>query len=528
MKLRVTLQDGTVLEADEHFAIDAPHGSRFVHLRDSLGVHFWPQHRLARVTNGVRGDLVGQRCGGVYVAHIDLEDGWVDASLGVSWGSGRDYIPARGCFYIGGSLVGPDMPREIGWGGIVVPLYEQTIPLPAGTQLGSWRLAGPRDYAAPGGTMLEPLPPYRTGLWDLHRRTVARWALDDFDPRTGKPLRTREQGYTGGRGYSSYGQLVAYCERVTATPDWPAADQWSQTRQPLTVNTGQCVYRTELEGTVYYKPNERYHGWDAGWATGHNDQHNGRNYGPALGLAMTGFQPAMFDLAVCEADVAKWYGDVQAWPEQGSSGANRALSWALDVSRFARIDRSADAREIAGAQMPNGQMQRDRDRSGWNPQPTIPWSDDAGQTMEGWLLSHTLTGYGIWEPAERMVNGLFGRRGRMKPSVVRAAGKAAGFKDGGYVPKFVAVAARNGPTYRTIDRWSHGSDYFPWTVLGILACKDIHDGLNPNRWIECMLQINTPTRGKAENVRDLRDKLRIENVGGGQVVAALSAVERVA
>jgi len=297
---------------------------------------------------------------------------------------------------------------------------------------------------------------------------------------------------------------------------------------PLEVNSGSCSYRWELEG--YVKNTNGWHSWVHGKATQADDEHLIRRYLLARDFALEGWDAARLDIAVNDADAVK-AGEPRSLsgdPRQGSPGARRSYAWTLDLARWNRRDVGGRELKLEELQMPNGQIQRSASPwSGWSPQPALPATDDAAQTMENWFLAHTLTGYAIWEPAERMVEGLFAPRGSWLARRLSKSGESVVRAAGGFVPKFVSVAKRNGVTYRTIPTWSHGPDYFPWTILGLLACRDLYEGITPRRWVECMLQIPTPTQGRATSARDLLHRLRAEQIGAGQVVAALSALERV-
>ena len=358
--------------------------------------------------------------------------------------------------------------------------------------LGTWRVAGTMQADTPGADGIEPLCGYSRdpiAIVGLSDAMMARTALYWVSMETGEPLSSIPQTYADSRGWAKDTQIHDVCDPFSADP-------YDDRRKPKQANAPNgCPYEDALTGL------DRYNSWIAP-----DGQHIIRTLGPVLAAVACGDPVAAFYAKVLAADAKYAHVTIPPYsPHMGSTYfGTRAVAWqalAMGLPRF-----TIDA--IVAVQMPNGFFQRAPFGTTFSPD---PWQDlgcpkniCVAATMEHFITVYVLAQAGQTVAVQRAMAGVFDHIG-----------------DRGYVPKFAGVSATLSMPFG-VSEWWGPPDYFPWLALGAYAALAPNDRVNWERWC---LSISTPSQGRATSLKDLRDRLRKDELGRGLCVAMLSVLE---
>lgn len=212
---------------------------------------------------------------------------------------------------------------------------------------------------------------------------------------------------------------------------------------------------------------------------------------------------AAFDLRMATQEIEWTMRKPMPSPKgQGSSWYGRR-GWAWPAFGLERggLERLATqhAKMAANAQMlGNGQICRMGSDNGdhgdaWGNVPNwwrgdggrvLPLDVDGGATMEAFFSMLVLGAADLWNEAEALVAGIFLDSGPHKSVLER---------NGWDVPKAVGVAQLRGPTFRAIDEWMGGGDYFDLFPPGVMALCELHTGGDPDKWLVPALRLPPPS-----------------------------------
>jgi len=444
----------------------------------------------------------------------------------VRHGDGKEYIPAQGVLYFdvpGGMAPGCSTVGKVGE--VSIPFAREQAAMwkarnesPTSASLGQlWKLAGVPQAAPPGAERIEPVAGWQMNgawFWEAHKAFMGRSAIDCLRKEDGEPFAnpSRPQGYNNVRGWAKTTKLERFCQ--------PFGDQYDDRRKPADVTDGTCPYRDMILGLNR----------DNGWLPS-DDQHMGNSTWAGRALALIYWEPAMFDLKMFATDVG--YSNPGAPKGTDHQGSNyfgrRGPAWAMQTLMYggrSLVQVSKEmAEDTAESQMiGSGQFMRLTEGSpaaqGLSPSlwvggpgmaDPLPTTMDGGYTYEHWLTLFGLAEHGHWREIAQAVEGVF------ESSVVKSKG---------YVPKGFAVAPRAGTPYRKLSQGAGGGDYLPLLGAGLMACKVLHDGGDPTKYLNYGLRIATPTQGKATSLADLYNRGCNDWLGRSQLVPILSALRR--
>lgn len=358
---------------------------------------------------------------------------------------------------------------------------------------GLWTVAGTKQADTPGADGIEPLCGYSrvaSEIVELADAMMARTALYWLDCATGEPIPAISQTYADSRGWAKDTQIHDVCDPFSADP-------YDDRRKPKQANPPNgCPYEDALTGL------DRYNSWIAP-----DGQHIIRTLGPVLAAVACGDPVAAFYAKVLAADAK--YARPQVTDVTHGAGSQtwgtRARAW----QTLAMGLPSQDINCILACQMPNGGFQNAPFGTTFSPD---PWQDfgcpktyNVEASMERMICTYVLAQAGQVEAVRKSLSGVF-------DSHVIA---------NGYVPKFLVVA-KSGVPVQQLTEGLGNPDYFPFLALGAYAALAPNDRANWERW---MLSIPTPTQGQATSLKDLRDRLRKEELGRGLCIVALSVLE---
>jgi len=364
--------------------------------------------------------------------------------------------------------------------------------------LGTWRVAGTKQADTPGADGIEPLCGYSrdpVAIIALSDAMMARTALYWISMETGEPIPSIPQTYADSRGWAKDTQIHDVCDPFSADP-------YDDRRKPKQANLPNgCPYEDALTGL------DRYNSWIAP-----DGQHIIRTLGPVLAAVACGDPVAAFYAKVLAAD-AGYATTVNVGVQDGCGSTyfgTRAVAWQTLAMLGTNRDRARQLLTgMLACQMPNGGFQNAPFGTTFSPD---PWQDfgcpktyNVEASMERMISTYVLAQAGQVEAVRKSLSGVF-------DSHVIA---------NGYVPKFLVVA-KNGVPVQQLTEGFGNSDYFPFLALGAYAALAPNDRVSWERW---MLSIPTPTQGQATSLKDLRDRLRKEELGRGLCVVALSVLE---
>jgi hypothetical protein len=409
-------------------------------------------------------------------------------------------------------------------GGVPILLRDETMPIKR-ERLGMWEVEGDDTPGDGGMNRIAPIPLIPADPYGSHARTMARMALDCLSRETGLPMdpaRVELEGYYALDGnWNKNTTIKRFVEPMTLTSG-------DDRRVPKRWNQGTCTYE------------QRFLGFGSGMYSGYqpfNGQHRGRALMSVQVLAECyDDECAKLDASVLAHDALyahpKW--DLPPVSGQGSAFyGRREASWAMMAFRSLQ-DQSplqSAGKALVAAQTGAGCVMRCRqgepESQGFSPDawvasaavPTpLPLNVDAEQSMERWLKDAAHATAGNWRQVHQSVQRFY-----EDPSIFTRSLPAKL----GYVPKFLGVGVKNGAAFDRVTIGAGKGDFAPLIGLGLAACHTLHQGKYPRAEIGWMMQIGTPTMGKATTIKDMLQRLKSDQGGQYQTPAAIQAFEMV-